>query len=153
MFTTICPEPPSARSAAVKATCNCVELAKVVTRSLWFHCAFEVGTKPVPVTVTLRPARPAVTVFCESEEITGAGLFTGNAAAVEVPPPGVAFTTVICPVPADAKSAAASATCNCVELTNVVGRLLWFHCAIEVGTKPVPVIPTFNAALPALTLL
>src|SRR5881227_1485368 len=88
LFTTICPEPPSARSAAVRATCNCVELANVVTRSLWFHCAFEVGTKPVPVTVTLRPARPAVTVFCESEEITGAGLFTGNAAAVEVPPPG-----------------------------------------------------------------
>jgi hypothetical protein len=48
----ICPLPPAARSAAVSAACNWVELTKVVARLLWFHAAVEFWMKPLPVIVT-----------------------------------------------------------------------------------------------------
>lgn len=55
-----------------------------------------------------------------------------NVEADDVPPPGVGFKTVTCAVPALAMSAAVIAACNCVELTKVVGRAVWFHCTVEV---------------------
>jgi hypothetical protein len=50
-----------------------------------------------------------------------------NVSALEVPPPGVGFTTVMAAVPTAAMSAAVMAAVNCVALTNVVVRALPFH--------------------------
>lgn len=72
----------------------------------------------------------------------GAGLFTASVAAVEVPPPGVAFTAVSDRVPVLARSAAVSVTFTCVALTKSVVRALPFTSITVVGTKPVPLTAT-----------
>jgi hypothetical protein len=113
-----------------------------VGRLLWFHCAIEAGTKPVPVIVMTVAAEPAIVLVCEREVILGAGLLIEKADVAELPPPGLGFITDICAVPALAKSAEETVTCNSVELTNVVGRLLWFHSTTDPCTKPLPVIVT-----------
>ena len=46
-------------------------------------------------------------------------------------------------------SAAAIDACNCVALTNVVGREDPFHRTTDEETKPVPFTVSVNAALPA----
>src|SRR5258708_2464881 len=46
-----------------------------------------------------------------------------NAAFPDVPPPGSGLTTVTCPVPGAAMSAAVITACTWVALTNVVARL------------------------------
>ena len=68
---------------------------------------------------------------------------------MDVPPPGVGFTTVIAAVPELAMSAAVIAAVNCVALTNVVVRALPFHCAVDPLIKFVPVNVNVNAAPPA----
>jgi len=55
--------------------------------------------------------------------------------AEEVPPPGVGLTTVTFAVPATATSLAGMTAVSRVVLTNVVVRLLPFHCTTEVETK------------------
>jgi len=67
---------------------------------------------------------------------------------LEVPPPGVGFTTVTAAVPALAISAAVIAAVSCVALTKVVVRALPFHCATELLMKFVPVSVNVNAAPP-----
>lgn len=67
---------------------------------------------------------------------------------LEVPPPGVGFTTVTAAVPAFAISAAVIAAVSCVALTKVVVRALPFHCATELLMKFVPVSVSVNAAPP-----
>jgi hypothetical protein len=148
-ITTICALPAVAKSAALTVTCNCVELTNVVDRLLWFHWAMEVSTNPVPLIPSLIPVDPARMLLCEREAMVGAGLLIVNAAALEEPPPGVGFITMICAVPAVAKSAALTVTCNCVELTNAVGRLLWFQSTVELWTKPLPLIVTVIDETPA----
>src|SRR4029077_4016188 len=69
-----------------------------------------------------------------------------------LPPPGLGFTTEICAVPEAAKSAEVTVTCNCVELTNVVGRLLWFHSTVDPCTNPLPVIVTAVDEPPTVAL-
>ena len=91
-----------------------------------------VDTKFDPFTVKVSAALPARTDAGVNDAIAGAGLLMVNVEAVDVPPPGVGFTTVTCAVPALARSAAVIAACNCVELTKVVARALWFHCTVEV---------------------
>ena len=100
-------------------------------RAAVFHVTDELETKPVPVTVTIDPLSIVETVLGEIPEICGAGLLIVNVAALDAPPPGAGFTTTICKVPPRATSAAVSATCSWVELTNVGVRLLWFHWTVE----------------------
>jgi hypothetical protein len=151
-ITVICAISPRARSAAFNATCNCVELTNVVGRLLWFHCAVEVATKPMPVMPSEIPVVPARMLLCESEAIVGSGLSIIKPAAPELPPPGLGFTTEIWAVPEAAKSAAVTVTCNWVELTNVVGRLLWFHSTVDPCTNPLPVIVTVVDEAPTVAL-
>ena len=127
-------------------------LTKVVVRAAPFQVTTELETKPLPLTVTVEPPLMVVTVLAEIPEICGAGLLIVNVAALEVPPPGAGFTTTTCAVPALAKSAAVTATCNWVELTNVVVRLAWFHWATELSIKPLPFTVTVVAAAPAIAL-
>src|SRR5204862_7148989 len=75
---------------------------------------------------------------------TGGGVTT-NASAVDVPPPGDGVNTEICAVPRLARSVAGIATCSCVALTNVVGRVLPFHRTTEVLTNRAPFTVSVNA--------
>ncbi len=93
----------------------------------------------MPLSVSVVDAAPTRTDDGLTLVRAGAGLFTAKLVALEVPPPGAGFVTVICAVPAVATSVAGIATCSCVELTNVVGRALPFHCTVEDEMKLDPV--------------
>lgn len=92
------PNPCAARSCAVKFTISWLELTNVVSRGLPFQFTADVGTKPVPATLTANgPMLPAVALGGENDVIAGAPLAKGvttNVKAFEVPP-GSGFTTVI----------------------------------------------------------
>src|SRR4029077_14774181 len=113
----------------------------------------EFGTMPLPVTVSTNPILLVVTVLGDMPVICGNGLSIVNVAAPEVPPPGPEFAMVICAKLPTAKSAAVNVMCNSVELTNVVGRLLWFHWAVEAATNPFPIIVSVVLAAPARVLV
>ena len=73
-----------------------------------------------------------------------------NVCALDVPPPGVGFTTVIEAVPEVAIRAAVTVAVSWVEETNVVARLvLPFHLTVELLTKPVPFTVKVNCGDPA----
>ena len=74
-----------------------------------------------------------------------------NVCALDVPPPGVGFTTVTEAVPGDATSAAVTVAVSCVEETNVVASVVAFHFTVEVETKLVPVTVNVKSMLPAVT--
>ena len=68
--------PPVAISAAAMAAVSFVLLTKVVVRSLPFQRTFEVLTKLVPVTVSVKPSPPAVAEVGLILVMVGAGLLT-----------------------------------------------------------------------------
>jgi len=117
-FTTVTvADPAEATSAAVTAAVICVALTNVVTRPAPFHCTCDAVTNPAPFTVKVNAPDPAVAVAGKIPDTLGAGLFTVNVAAVDVPPPGVGLNAVTAAVPAVATSAARIAAVNCVALT------------------------------------
>lgn len=69
----------------------------------------DVDTKPVPFTVRLTAAPPAVALVGEIEVSVGAGLLIVKVCALEMPPPGGGFVTVTFAVPPVAISAAGMA--------------------------------------------
>jgi hypothetical protein len=91
---------------------------------------------------------PALIVFAPDVLLTVKSVIV-NVSAFDVPPPGVGFTTVTAAVPEAAISLAEIIAVNCVEFTNVVGRALPFHCAMELAMKLVPLMVNANAAPPA----
>jgi hypothetical protein len=66
--------PGRLRSVAGRAILNCVLLMKVVGRSDPFQRAIELGMKPVPLTVSVKPELPVKTVFGSRLAMAGAGL-------------------------------------------------------------------------------
>jgi hypothetical protein len=74
---------------------------------------------PLPVTVSVNAGSPEDVLVGEMAEIVGLGLFaiTANEAALEVPPPGAGFTTVMLSVPALPRSAAVIVAVSTVALT------------------------------------
>ena len=82
---------------------NCVALMNVVTLFAPLTWTVEPGTKFVPLTVNVNPEPPATTPAGDNAESPGIGLFTVNARAALVPPPGVDIT--IDNEPAAARSA------------------------------------------------
>ena len=145
--------PPVAMSAAVMAACKLVLDTNVVVRALPFHCTVEEDTKPVPVTVSVNAAPPAIVELMFRDSTAGAGLLIVKANALLEPPPGLGVETETCAVPAAAMSAAVMAACKLVLDTNVVVRAFPFHCTVEEDTKLVPVTVRVNAAPPATTEL
>src|ERR1043166_6676306 len=143
----------AAMSAAVMAAVSCVLLTKVVTRALPFHCTTELGTKPAPVTVSVKALPPVTAPLGASAPSAGAGLLMVNVTAPAVPPPGAGENTVTEAVPALAMSVAVMAVVSCVALTKVVARALPFHCTTEAATKPVPVTVSVKALPPAVAPL
>jgi hypothetical protein len=66
--------PAVAISAAVIAAVNCVALANVVVLAAPLNFTTDVDTKPVPLTVRVKAAPPAVALAGEREVAVGAGL-------------------------------------------------------------------------------
>ena len=141
-------------SAAVIAAVNCVALTYVVVRLDPFHFTTEPLMNPVPVTVKVNAAVPAVAFVGDSVLIAGTGFaaLIVNAAVPDVPPPGAGLSLLPARSPPLAMSAAVIAAVNCVALTYVVVRLDPFHFTTEPLMKPVPVIVKVNAAVPAVAL-
>ena len=83
-------------SAAVMAACNCVALTNVVVRLVPFQFTTDPLMNPVPFTVRVKAAVPAVAVDGDSEVIVGTGLGAAmvNGEFAEVPPPGAGLNTV-----------------------------------------------------------
>ena len=70
--------------------------------------------------------------------------------ALDVPPPGVGFTTVTEAVPEVAMRAAVTVAVSWVEETNVVASAFPFHFTVDVETKFVPFTVNVNCAPPAV---
>jgi len=66
--------PAVAISAAVIAAVNCVALTNVVVLAAPLNFTTDVGTKPVPLTVRVKAAPPAVALAGDREVAVGAGL-------------------------------------------------------------------------------
>jgi hypothetical protein len=146
--------PVLAMSAAVIAAVICVADPNVVTRGEPLKFTTDVETKFVPFTVSVNPAEPASAVAGEIVVIVGTGFGAAlilKLMALDVPPPGVKFTTVIGGVPAAATSLARIAAVSCVALTNVVTRAVPLKFTVELAMKPVPFTVSVSAPEPETT--
>ena len=140
-------------SVASIAAVAWVEERTVVVRSNPFHLTLDPETKPVPVTVRVNAAPPAVADEGESEVMVGVGLLTVKVFPVDVPPPGAGLKTVTVGVPAVAMSVASMEAVACVEEMTLVVRSTPFHRTLAPETNPVPVTVRVNAVLPAMAEL
>ena len=78
-FTTVTGKAPAvAISAAMIAAVTWVALTNVVVLAFPLNFTCEAATKPVPLTVSVNAAPPAVALAGESVVMVGAGLFTVN---------------------------------------------------------------------------
>ena len=138
--------PAAAMRLAGTWAVNCVALTKVVVSALPFHWTTAPEAKPVPLTVRVKAAPPAVAPLGLSEEITGPPLI------VKVAPPDVTpfSTTVTVTVPGAAIRLAATCAVNCMEFTKVVVSAVPFHWTTAPEAKPVPVTVKVNAGPPAV---
>src|SRR5258708_4686510 len=98
--------PAAAISEAGIAAATCVGLTRVAGRAARFQRTLLPLTKPVPVTVSVNAAPLTSALLGLRPVSVGAGLFTLNVCAAEVPPPGAGVRTVTLAVPAAAMSAA-----------------------------------------------
>ena len=89
-----------AMSAAEMEAVSFMLLTNVVVRGDPFQFTTEPETKCEPFTVSVKAGPPAVALLGEIELIAGTGLLMVNVIALDVPPPGGAFTTVTEAVPA-----------------------------------------------------
>src|SRR6267143_5645078 len=145
--------PVVAMSAAVIVAVSWMALTNVVVRAAPFHCTVLPLTKPLPLTVSVKAAPPAVALVGDTDVSVGAGLFSENACAAVVPPPGVGVTTVTLAVPAAAMSAAVIAAASWMGLTKVVVRVAPFQRTVEPFTNPVPSTVSVKAAPPTVALI
>src|SRR5579872_3411824 len=100
------PVPAEAMSAAVMAACTCVALRNVVVRLEPFHLTTEPFINPLPFTVRVNAAPPAVPLAGNSEVTEGTGLdaLMVKLALPDVPPPGAGLNTVTWASPASKMS-------------------------------------------------
>ena len=150
--TVTCAVPAEVISDAEMLTCSCVALTNVVNRDEPLKRAEELLTNPLPFTVRVNAADPAIAPEGEREVIEGDGLLAALIVKLlppEVPPPGAGLNTVTVPVPAVARSAAVTVACSCVVLTNVVVRADPFQFTTEPLTKPLPLTVTEVGPAPA----
>src|SRR5262249_8510478 len=134
---------------AVMAAVNTVELPNAVVRFELFQRTVAPLTNPLPFTVRVKAAAPAVALVGDSEEIVGTGLLGAEMVKValpEVPPPGVGLKTVTIALPAAEPSAAVMAAVNCLELPSDVVRFEPFQRTVAPLTNPVPFTVRVKAA-------
>src|SRR5499427_5501278 len=155
LVTTTAGVPWLATSVACNATLTCVAESTVTVRAWPPTVAVAPAAKPVPVTVSVKAALPAVTLAGLRVLMLGVG-FTGatvSGRAADVPPPGAGVNTVMLGVPAAATSLAGMAAVSCVDETNVVVRLAPLTWTIEPLVKLEPVAVRVKAAPPAEAVL
>ena len=151
LLTVKAPMPWFCRSAAVRATCNEVELATVVGRADPFHNATELDSNPVPIIIIVAGA-PGRTVRGEMEVIAAVGLVTLKVAAGDVPPPGVGFCVVIELAELPLRAAAGTVAFTSVALTKVVVSVVVLKTITVDDKNPVPVMSNGVSPDPATTL-
>src|SRR5882762_5030078 len=130
--------PTAAMSETGIAAVTCVALTRVVVRAAPFQRTLAPMSNPVPVSVSVNPAPPAVALEGDSAVSVGPPALTGRLSAADVPPPGAAVVTVTFAMLAVTRSVAGIAAVSCVALTNVVVRVAPFHLTVLPLTKPVP---------------
>src|SRR5579863_10027363 len=81
-------------SASRIAAVNCVALTNVVTFATPLKFTTELETNPVPFTVSVNAPELTMLPVGNSDVSVGAGLFTANVTAFEVPPAGAGLNTV-----------------------------------------------------------
>ncbi len=146
--------PAVAISAAVIVAVNWFAEPKLVVRLLPFQRTVEPLMKSLPLTVSVKPALPAIADDGERPVVagTGFGAVIVSVWAFDVPPPGAGVNTVIDALPLVAMSAAVIDAVNCVAEPKVVVRLLpLMRTTDEPFTKPVPLTVNEKAAPPAVT--
>src|SRR5499427_1100052 len=151
LVTTTAGVPWLATSVACNATLTCVAESTVTVRAWPPTVAVAPAAKPVPVTVSVKAALPAVTLAGLRLLMLGVGFrsATVSGRAADVPPPGAGVNTVMLGVPAAAISLAGMAAVSCVDETNVVVRPAPLTCTIEPFVKLEPVAVRVKAAPPA----
>lgn len=142
-----------ARSVVGIAAVTCVALMKVVARAEPLKFTVEVETKFVPFTVSVKAASVTDLLAGEMLVVVGATLFAVNTCALEVPPPGAGFITVMLNVPAVVRSLAGMEAVTCVELTKVVVRAEPAKFTTELLMKFVPFTVKVKAASPTFLLV
>jgi hypothetical protein len=145
--------PAVAMSAAVIAAVNCVALANVAVGAATPNFTVDPETKPVPFSVSVKAAPPAVALVGEMEVRVGRTLFTVKSTAPVLPPPGAGLLTTTGKDPAVAMSGAVTAIVTCVELTKVTVLALPLNVPVAPLTKFVPLIVRVKAAPPAVALV
>ena len=128
----------------------------VVVRSAPFQRTIIPLAKLVPLTVSVKPAPPAVADAGLRLVMVGAGTpLIVKFRELEVPPPGDGLNTVTGAIPAAAMSEAGMAAVSRVEETNVVVRFDPFQRTTDPVTKLVPLTVSVKVppvALPTVTL-
>ena len=82
-------DPGLRRSLDAIEAVTCVAFTRAVARELPFQFTLEEGLKLLPVTVSVKPGPPPVTLAGESDAMAGTGLFTVKIWALRSgPPPG-----------------------------------------------------------------
>ena len=142
-------------SAAAIGTCSCVPFTYVVVRLVPLQYTTDPLTNPVPFTVRVKAAVPAMTDEGDSELINGAGLDTVDALIVkselpEIPKPGAGLDTVTGTVPVVAISAALMDAWSCPSPTYTVVRLVPFQFTTDPLTNPLPFTVRVKALVPAV---
>lgn len=112
----------------------------------------EVETKPVPFTVNVNAAPPAVAPLGERVLIVGAGLLMLKFEGADAPPPGAGLLTMTGGVPALAMSAAVTAIVTCDALTKVTVLAAPLNVPVAPLTKFEPLMVSVKAAPPAVAL-
>lgn len=81
---------------------NWVALTNVVATLIRLKLICEPGTKPLPLTVSVKPGPPAVALAGEMFETTGwvFGSRIDNVTVLEVPPPGTPLAGLVTEMPA-----------------------------------------------------
>ena len=118
---------------------------KVVARLLPTQRTTEVGTKPPPSTVRIKPPLLIKAADGEILEMKSPVLgVTLKFMPFEFPPPGVGLLTVIEKLPTLVRSDAGMTAVSWVDETKVVVRLLPAQRTTEVGTKSPPLTVRVN---------
>src|SRR5438876_1986368 len=145
--------PAVARSVAGIAAVSCVALTKVVVRAEPLKFTVELETKFVPFTVSVKAASVTDLLVGKMLVVVGVALFTVNTCALDVPPPGAGFVTVMLKVPAVVRSLAGMEAVSWVLLANAVVRAEPAKFTTEFVTKFVPLTVSVKAPSPTFLLV
>ena len=143
--------PAAAMSLAGIEAVSWEALPKFVGRFMPLHRTTEPEMKLLPLTVSVKPASPAVAEFGLRLLMAGMGFgaVTVNETPFETPPIGVGLNTVTVAVPGLAISLPGIVAVRLVALTKFVARFAPCQRTTEPETKPLPPTVKVNAPPPA----